>query len=87
MIDFSNLGKGIVMVFEPGLFERVQEVRNFQIVTKMPEWKEHYISVVVLDNANPKSVNWDNIITQVKEQYNDNLVSISEFKDNQLYKL
>lgn len=87
MIDFSNLGKGIVMVFEPGLFERVQEVRNFQVVTKMPEWKERYISVVVLDNANLKSVNWDNIITQVKEQYNDNLVSISEFKDNQLYKL
>ena len=75
------------MVFEPAYVEHVREVRNFQVVTKKPEWKERYISVVVLDNADPKSVNWDDIIAQVRGQYNDNLVSISEFKDNQLYKL
>lgn len=84
MIDFSNLDKGIVMVFEPALVEHVREVRNFKIVTKCPQLRERYVTVVVLDNADPKSVNWDNIIAQVKMQYNNNLLAFSDLEGNLL---
>lgn len=82
-IDFSNLDKGIILLFEPNVcLENIREVRNFKVITKRPKLQERHISVVVLNNATPDTINWDDIITQVKSQYNENLLVLSDLEGN-----
>ncbi len=81
--DFSNLDKGIILLFEPRAeFTNVREVRNFKVITKKPKLQERHISVVVLNNTTPDTINWDEIITQVKSQYNENLLVLSDLEGN-----
>jgi len=81
--DFSNLDKGIILLFEPRAeFTNVREVRNFKVITKKPKLQERHISVVVLNNTTPDTINWDEIINQVKSQYNENLLVLSDLEGN-----
>lgn len=82
-VDFSNLDKGIVLLFDPHAYlEHVREVRNYQVIIKKPELEKRYISVVVLDNVLSDSINWERIIEDVKAQYNDNLLVLSDLEGN-----
>ena len=82
-VDFSNLDKGIVLLFDPYAYlEHVREVRNYQVIIKNPKLEKRYISVVVLDNVSPDCINWDSIIENVKAQYNDNLLVLSDLEGN-----
>ena len=82
-VDFSNLDKGIVLLFDPQAYlEHVQEVRNYQVIIKNPQLEKRYISVVVLDHVSQDCINWDSIIENVKAQYNDNLLVLSDLEGN-----
>ena len=58
----------------------VREKRDFTVVVKNPQPQSHTITVVILNNA--QATNWDNIISQIKERYGDNLSSLLDSEEN-----
>ena len=70
-----NLDKGVVVICDNGAYLMdVREKRDFTIIVKKPEPQSHNITVVIQNSAGV--IQWDEIISQIKNIYGDNLSSL-----------
>ena len=84
-LSYTYLEKGIILCFfKDATLGNVREARNFIVITRKPEPRRHDISILVLDTVDDKVDLWDNIISQVKMQYGDNLVALLDAKGTKI---
>ena len=84
-IDYSVLSKGVILIFDQNVYlSNVRTARDFRVVVKKPTPMVHNVSVVILNEVNDVDINWNDIISQIKMQYGDNLVALLDADGNKI---
>ena len=82
-IDYSCLGKGIILIFDQNVYlSNVRTARDFRVVAKRPTPMEHNVSVIILTEVNDSDINWQDIISEIKRQYGENLMALLDSDGN-----
>lgn len=82
-IDYSCLGKGIILIFDQNVsLSNVHTARDFRVVVKKPTPMVHNVSVVILTEVNDSYINWQDIISEIKLQYGENLMALLDSDGN-----
>lgn len=84
-IDYSVLEKGIILLFDQEMYlSNVRTSRDYKVVVKDPSPQVHNISVVILNDVNDVDIKWDDIISEIKRQYGDNLIDLLDSDGNKI---
>lgn len=84
-IDYSVLNKGIILIFDQNVYlSNVRTARDFRVVVKKPTPMVHNVSVVILNELKDAEINWQEIISEIKRQYGENLVALLDSDGNNL---
>ena len=84
-IDYSVLNKGIILIFDQNVYlSNVRTARDFRVVVKEPTPMVHNVSVVILNELKDAEINWQEIISEIKRQYGENLVALLDSDGNNL---